>query len=104
MPREGMVLARIAVDCRVWILSKRRFNLSLCSLGNELVLPRQMHQQRRIKAVDLAKILLGVTAVIRDRGVGTVAHGCEEYHQPTEAIAQDGDLARALRQFSHRRQ
>src|SRR4029077_6025028 len=36
MPREGMVLTRIAVDCRVWFLSKCRFDLSLRGLGNEL--------------------------------------------------------------------
>src|SRR5580698_4262951 len=38
MPREGMILTRIAVGCRVWFLSKCRFDLSLCSLGDELVL------------------------------------------------------------------
>src|SRR5580658_3098047 len=33
MPREGMILTRIAVDCRVRFLSKRRLDLSLRSLG-----------------------------------------------------------------------
>src|ERR1700739_516492 len=43
MPREGMILTRIAVDCRGWFLSKCCFNLSLRSLGNELILLGQMH-------------------------------------------------------------
>src|SRR5271154_7009039 len=38
MPREGVILTRIAVNRRVWFLSKRRFDLSLCSLRNEFVL------------------------------------------------------------------
>ena len=102
MPREGMILTRIAVDCRVWFLSKRRFNLSLRSLGNELVLLGQMHQQRRIKPIDLSQIFLSVAAVISDRGVDAVAaHGRQEDHQRAEAIAEDGNLAGALRELGH---
>src|SRR5260370_8708088 len=43
MAREGMILTRIAVDCRVWFPSKRRFDLSLRTLRNELVFFGQMH-------------------------------------------------------------
>src|ERR1700686_3821578 len=99
MPREGMTLARIAVDCRVWFLSKCRFNPGLRSLGNELVFLGQMHQQRRSKPVDLTQIFLSVTAVISDRSVDAVAHGCQKDHQPAEAVAEDGYLAGAFRQL-----
>src|SRR5216684_3055154 len=54
MPREGMILTRIAVDCRVWFLSKCRLNISLRRLGNELVLLGQVHQHRRFEPVDLS--------------------------------------------------
>ena len=73
MPREGMILTRIAVDCRVWFPGKCRLNLSLRSLGNELVLLGQVHQQRRIKPIDLSQIFLSVTAVISDRSVDAVS-------------------------------
>lgn len=74
-----MVLTRITVDRRVRLLGKRRFDLSLRSLGNELILFGQMHQKGRIKPVDLAQIFLSIAAVISDRGVDTVAaHGCQE--------------------------
>jgi hypothetical protein len=43
MPREGMILTRIAVDRRLWFLSKCRFDLSLRSLGTELILSSQVH-------------------------------------------------------------
>lgn len=49
-----MILTRIAVDCRVWFLSKRRFNISLRSLGNELILLGQMHQKGRVESIDLS--------------------------------------------------
>src|SRR5580700_9050427 len=48
VPREGMILTRIAVDCRIWFAGKCRLNFSLRSLGNELVLLGQVHQQRRM--------------------------------------------------------
>ena len=98
-----MMLTRIAVDCRVWFAGKCRFDLSLRRLGNELVLLGQMHQQRRIKPIDLAQIFLSVAAVIGDRGVDAVAHGRQEGHQPAEAIAEDGNLAGALRELAPRR-
>ena len=93
MSSEGVTLTRIAVDCRVWFAGKRRLDLSLRRLGNELVLLGQMHQQRSMKAPDLAQILLGVAAVIGDRSVNALAHGRQERHQPAEAIAEDGNLA-----------
>src|ERR1700730_7598605 len=101
MPREGMILARIAVDRRVWFLSKRRFDLRLRSLGNELVFLGQMHQHGRMKPIDLSQIFLSVTAVICDRSVNVVAHGRQEDHQRAEAIAEDGDPAVALREVAY---
>src|SRR5580658_5529079 len=53
-----------------------------------------------MKAVDLTQILLGVTTVIGDRSVGALAHGRQEGHQRAEAIAEDGNLASAIGQFS----
>src|SRR6266404_5949152 len=101
MPSEGMMLTRIAVDCRVWFLGKYGLDLSLRRLGDELVLLGQMHQQRRIKPVDLAQIFLSVTAVIDDRSVDAVARSRQEGHQPTEAIAEDGNPADALGELGH---
>src|ERR1700685_2293747 len=102
MPREGMTLTRIAVDCRVRFLSKCRFNLRLCSLGNELVLLGYMHEKGRMKPIDLSQILLSIGAVIPDRGVDAiVAHGCHEDHQSAEAIAEQGDLTVAFRENAY---
>src|SRR5258708_26887852 len=101
MPSEGVMLPRIAVDRRVWVAGKRRLNLSLRKIGNELVLLSQMHKQRRTKIVDLAQVLFGVSAVIGDGGIDVAAHGRQERHQGAEAVALDGNLARALRQFRH---
>jgi hypothetical protein len=81
VPSEGLTLPRIAVDCRVWLAGKRRLDLSLCSPGDKLILLGQMHQERRIKAVDLAQILLGVTAVIGNGYINVAAHGRQERHQ-----------------------
>jgi hypothetical protein len=100
MPSEGVTLTRIAVDRRVWFVGKRRFDLGLRRLGNELVLLSQMHQQGRTKPVDLAKIFFGVTAVIGDGGVDRSARPSES-HQGAEAVALDGNLAGALGQFGH---
>ena len=97
-----MILTRIAVDRGVWFLGKCRFNLSLRRLGNELVLFGQMHEKGRTQLTDLSQIFLSIAAVISDRGVdAVVAHGCQEDHQPAEAIAEDGHFAGALRQFGH---
>ena len=53
MPREGVILTRIAVDGCVWFAGKRRVDLSLCRLGNKFVLLGEVHQQRRMGVVDL---------------------------------------------------
>ena len=96
-----MMLARIAVDRCVWFFGKRRFDFGLRSLGNELVFLGQMHQHGRMKPIDLSQIFLSVTAVISDRSVDAVAHGCQKDHQRAEAIAEDGNLAGTLRQLGH---
>src|SRR6202047_4056725 len=101
MPSEGVALTGIAVDCRVWLAGKSRLDLSLRGLGNELVLLSQMHKQGRTKIVDLSQVLFGVSAVIGDGGIDVAAHGRQERHQGAEAVALDGNLARALRQFGH---
>ena len=69
MPSEGVMLTWIAVDCRVWFAGKRRFDLGLRRLGDELVLLGQMHQHGCMKPVDLAQIFLSITAVIDDRSI-----------------------------------
>src|SRR5271155_1986086 len=99
MTREGMTLTRIAVDRCVRFLSKCRFNLGLCSLGNELILLGYMHEKGRMKPVDLSQIFLSIGAVIPDRRVdAVVAHRCHEDHQRTEAIPEQGNLAVAFRE------
>src|SRR6266403_5007553 len=85
VPSEGVILTWITVDRYIRFVGKRRLDLSLRSLGNELVLLGQMHQQRRIKPIDLAQIFLSVTAVIGDRSIDAMAHGRQEGHQPAEA-------------------
>src|SRR4029077_10748567 len=99
MAREGMILTRIAVDRRVWFLSECRFNLRLCSLGNELILFGYMHENGRVKSIDLSQIFLSIGAVIPDCGVDAiVAHGCHENHQRAEAISEHGNLPVAFRE------
>src|SRR4029077_15651667 len=50
----------------------------------------------------LSQIFLSIAAVISDRGVdAVVAHGCQEDHQPDEAIAEDGNSAVALREVAY---
>src|SRR5579863_10210894 len=99
MPREGMTLTRIAVDHCLRFLSKCRFNLRLCSFGNELILLGYMHEKGRMKPIDLSQIFLSIGAVIPDRGVNAVvAHGCHEDHQRAEAIAEQGNLTVAFRE------
>src|ERR1700683_28029 len=101
MPREGMILTRIAVDCPVRFPGKCRLDFSLCSFGNELVLLGQVHQQRRMKPVDFAQIFLSVTAVISNSSINATAHSCQKNHECAEAIAKDGDLDGAPWQLSH---
>src|ERR1700728_5047097 len=102
MTREGMTLTRITVDHCVRFLSKYRFNLRLCSLGNEFILLGQMHENGRMKPIDLSQIFLSIGAVIPDRGVdAVVTHGCHEDHQRAEAIAEQGNLAGAFREIAY---
>src|SRR6202049_2142768 len=101
MPSEGMALPRIAVDCSIFFAGKCRLDLSLRRFGNELVLLSQMHKQGRTQIVHLAQVLFGVSAVIGDGGIDVAADGRQERHQGAEAVALDGNLARALRQFGH---
>src|SRR5580704_6474018 len=102
MPREGMTLTRIAVDHCLRFLSKCRFNLRLCGLGNELILLGYMHEKGRMKPIDLSQIFLSIGTVIPDRGVdAVVADGCHEDHQRAEAIAKQGDLAVAFRESTY---
>src|ERR1700746_2553114 len=102
IPSERMILTRIAVDRGVWFLGKCRFNLSLRGLGNELVLFGQMHYKECTQLTELSKIFLSIAAVIGDRGVdAVVAHGCQEDHQPAEAIAEDGNSGAALREVAY---
>ncbi len=67
-----MTLPWVAVHRRIWLLSKCCFNLRLCSLGNELILLGQMHENGRMKPIDLSQIFLSIGAVIPDRGVDAV--------------------------------
>src|ERR1700733_7218784 len=101
MPREGVMLPRIAVDSRIGFAGKSRLDLDLRRLGDELVLLSKMHKQGRMKIVDLAQIFFGVSAVIGDGGIDAAAHGRQERHQGAEAVALDGNFAGALRQFGH---
>src|SRR5271170_2245525 len=97
-----MTLPRVAVHRRIWLLSKCCFNLRLCSLGNELILLSQMHENGRMKPIDLSQIFLGIGAVIPDRGVDAiVTHGRHEDHQRAEAIAEQGNLAVAFRETAY---
>ena len=85
MTGEGMTLTRIAVDRIVGFGGKCCLDLSLRSLGNELVLLSQMHKQGRTQIVDLGQILFSVSAVISDSGIEVAAHGRHERHQGAEA-------------------
>src|SRR6202451_4063900 len=61
-----------------------------------------MHENGRMKPIDLAQIFLSIGAVIPDRGVdAVVAHGCHEDHQRTEAIAEQRNLAVAFRETAY---
>src|SRR5229473_4151823 len=55
-----------------------------------------------MKPIDLSQIFLSIGAVIPDRGVdAVVAHGCHEDHQRAETIAEDGNLAVAVRDAAY---
>src|SRR5271154_6878588 len=61
-----------------------------------------MHYKGRIQPIDLSQIFVSIAAVISDPSVDAVAaHGCQEGHQATEAIAKDGNFAGALGQLGH---
>ena len=75
MPREGMILTLIAVDRRVWFPGECRFDLSLCSLGNELILFGYMHENGRVEPIDFSQVFVSIGAVIPDGSVdAVVAH------------------------------
>src|SRR5580698_4862925 len=64
MTGECMTLPRIAVHRRIRLLSKRRPNHRLRSFGDELILLGQMHENGRMKPIDLSQIFIGIGAVI----------------------------------------
>src|SRR5579862_2889631 len=102
MAGECVTLPGVTVHRRIWSRSKCRFNLRLRSLGNEFILLGQMHENGRMKPIDLTQIFLRIGAVIPDRGVDSVAtHGCHEDHQRAEAIAEQGNLAVAFREIAY---
>ena len=99
MPGEGVTLPRIAVDRRICFAGKCCLDLSLRRLRDKLILFPQMHEQRRMKILDLTQVFLGVTAMIGDGGIDPAAHGREKRHQGAKAIPLDGNLTRTFRQF-----
>jgi hypothetical protein len=55
-----------------------------------------------MKPIDLSQIFIGIGAVIPDRGVdAVVSYSCHEYHQRSEAIAEQGNLAVAFWETAH---
>src|SRR5580698_1782260 len=54
MAGECMTLPRIAVYRRIWFLSNRRPNRRLRSFGDELILLGQVHENGRMKPIDLS--------------------------------------------------
>src|SRR5580692_3278472 len=102
MAGECVTLPRVAVHRRIWLLGKCCFNLRLCSLGNELIFLGQMHENGRVKPIDLSQIFISIGAVIPDRGVDAVAtYGCHEDHERAQAIAEQGKLAVAFREIAY---
>jgi hypothetical protein len=75
VPREGVILTRIAEDCRVRFVGKGCFDLSLRRFRDELIFLGQMHQQRSNKPVDFSQIFVSLTAMISDPSVDALAHG-----------------------------
>src|ERR1700690_1690154 len=75
MTRKGMTLPRIAVHRGIRLLSKRRPNLRLCCFRDELVLLGQVHENGRVKPIDLSQVFISIGAVIPDGSVdAVVAH------------------------------
>src|SRR5580698_250906 len=102
MAGEGMTLPWIAVDRCVRSVFDRYFNLRLRSLGNELILLGQMHQNRRMKPIELSQIFLSVGTVIPDRSVDAVVTYCrQEDHQRAHAITEQANLAVAFPQIAN---
>src|SRR5208337_3245336 len=61
-----------------------------------------MHENGRMKPIDLSQVFVSVGAVIPDRGVdAVVAHSCHEDHQRAEAIAEQRNLAVAFRETAY---
>src|SRR5580658_4666734 len=61
-----------------------------------------MHENGRMKPIDLSQIFVSIGAVIPDRGVdAVVAHSCHEDHQCSETIAEQGSLAVAFRETAY---
>src|SRR5271167_2404310 len=61
-----------------------------------------MHENGRMKPIDLSEIFLSISSVIPDRGVdAVVAHSCHEDHQRAEAIAEQRNLAVAFRETAY---
>src|SRR5580698_4035690 len=61
-----------------------------------------MHEDWRMKPIDLSEIFICIGAVIPDRSVDAViTHGCHEDHQRAEAIAEQGNLAVAFREIAY---
>ena len=58
-----MTLPRIAVHRRIWLPGKCHFNLRLRSLENELILLGKMHENGRVKHIELSRIFLSIGAV-----------------------------------------
>jgi hypothetical protein len=54
VPREGMVLTRVAEDGHVRFVGEGCFDLSLCGFRDELVFLGQMHYQGRMKPVNFS--------------------------------------------------
>src|SRR5580704_3847216 len=102
MAGESMTLPRVAVHRRIWPLSKCLPNRRLCSLGDELVLFGQMRENGCTKPIDLSQVFVSISAVIPDRGIDAVVpHSCHEDHERSKAIAEQGNLAVALRETAY---
>src|SRR5580693_8383614 len=102
MAGESMTLPRVAVHRHIWPLSKCLPNRRLCSLGDELVLFGQMRENGCTKPIDLSQVFVSISAVIPDRGIDAVVpHSCHEDHERSKAIAEQGNLAVALRETAY---
>src|ERR1700733_1934742 len=99
MSREGVTLARAAINGGVRLFCQRRFDLSLRRFRDEFVLLAEMHQQGGAEAPDFAEVFFRVASMIANGGVDLMASGRDKGHQCTEAVALQGNLSSRLRQF-----